>query len=161
MFAILTRQEGRIMVVTKRGMGCGGRGSVVARFMRVDERRCCVRRSRVVLTPRCWRQVPGKLTLLGGDGGKKADHRGEHDINRRAIAQGRPDALRFTCMLVCAFPRASMHTRPRVRRAPGLPCALCLKRANVIANLGHTVSRECEGMFVARMSQRVARMRAR
>jgi hypothetical protein len=27
-FARLTRQEGRIMIVTKRGMGCGGRGSV-------------------------------------------------------------------------------------------------------------------------------------
>ena len=27
-------QEGRIMIVVLRGMGCGGRGSVVARFMR-------------------------------------------------------------------------------------------------------------------------------
>src|SRR5436305_2008688 len=41
-----------------------------------DERRRRVRRSRVVLTPRCWRQVPGKLTLLAGDGGNKAGHRG-------------------------------------------------------------------------------------
>jgi hypothetical protein len=28
-FARLTRQEGRIAIVTKRGMGCGGRGGVV------------------------------------------------------------------------------------------------------------------------------------
>ena len=29
--------------------------------------------------------------------------RGERGISRKAIAQGRPDALRWTCMLVCAF----------------------------------------------------------
>ena len=28
-FARLTRQEGRIAIVTKRGMGCGGRGGIV------------------------------------------------------------------------------------------------------------------------------------
>jgi hypothetical protein len=33
--------------------------------------------------------------------------------------------------------------RPRVQRAPGLPCALCLLGANVIANLGRMESREC------------------
>jgi hypothetical protein len=31
-------QKGRLAIVTKRGAGCGGRGSVVARFMRADER---------------------------------------------------------------------------------------------------------------------------
>src|SRR5580698_1014776 len=45
--------------------------------------------------------------------------------NRRAIAQGRPDCFRFTCMLMCAlFFVHQMHMRPRVQRAPGLPCAL-------------------------------------
>ena len=29
--------------------------------------------------------------------------RGERGISRQAIAQGRPDALRWTCMLVCAL----------------------------------------------------------
>ena len=29
---------------------------------------------------------------------------------------------------MCAFLCASLHMRPRVQRAPGLPCALCLKR---------------------------------
>ena len=29
--------------------------------------------------------------------------RGEHAISRQTIAQGRPDALRWTCMLVCAL----------------------------------------------------------
>src|ERR1700680_2483287 len=34
------------------------------------------RRNRVVLTPRCWRQVGGGN--FASDGGKKADHRGDH-----------------------------------------------------------------------------------
>jgi hypothetical protein len=51
--------EGRLAIVTKRGAGCGGRG-------RADnERRGCGRRSRVVLTHQCWRQVPRKLALPG------------------------------------------------------------------------------------------------
>src|SRR5213595_822776 len=48
-----------------------------------------VRRSRVVLTPRCWRQVGGRYPA--GDGGKRAVHRGERAISRKAIAQGRPE----------------------------------------------------------------------
>jgi hypothetical protein len=62
-FARLTREEGRIAIVTKRGMGCGGRGSAgaqgdrradpgsVSGSRRADERRCCVRQNRVVPTP--------------------------------------------------------------------------------------------------------------
>ena len=68
--------------------GCGGRDS------HDDECGSSVRRSRVVLTPRCWRQALKKLTLLGGDGDKKAGRRGDHVISRKPIAQGRPDALR-------------------------------------------------------------------
>jgi hypothetical protein len=35
----LVPSEGRLAIVTKRGTGCGGRGSVVARLWRADERR--------------------------------------------------------------------------------------------------------------------------
>ena len=56
------------------GGGSDGRGCAL------DEQRGCGRQSRVVLTPRCWRQVPGKLTLLGGDGGKQARLTGESTI---------------------------------------------------------------------------------
>src|SRR6266849_4153366 len=64
-----TPPEGRISIVTDAGCGCGGRGSVlratglqgglrsVSDQQHADERCCCVRRSRVVLTPRRWRQV--------------------------------------------------------------------------------------------------------
>ena len=40
-------------------------------------------------------------------------------------------------MVVCIFCYAQRHTKPRVRRAPGLPCALRLERATKEdANLG-------------------------
>ena len=39
----------------------------------------------------------------------------------------------------------TLHTRPRVQRAPGLPCALCYREgANEDANLGRTVPRDRE-----------------
>ncbi len=67
-----TPQRGAYHDRQLRGVGCGGRGSVLratglqGRSMRfvsdqqhADERRCCVRRSRVVLTLRRWCQVRG------------------------------------------------------------------------------------------------------
>jgi hypothetical protein len=59
-----------------------------------DERHRSVRRRRVVLTPRRWCQVLAWRKLRKGDGGKKADHRGDHVISRKAIAQGMSDVLR-------------------------------------------------------------------
>ncbi len=53
-----------------------------------DEGASCGRRSRVVLTPRRWRQVGGGNST--GDGGNQAGHRGEREISRKTIAQGRP-----------------------------------------------------------------------
>jgi hypothetical protein len=46
---------------------------------------------------------PREAKLLGGDGGKKAVHRGEHEVSCKATAQGRPGCSACTCMLVCAF----------------------------------------------------------
>ena len=40
---------------------------------------------------------------LAGDGGKRAVLREEHEVSRKAIAQGRPGCFRRTCMLVCAL----------------------------------------------------------
>jgi hypothetical protein len=92
------------MIVTKRGVECGGRGSVlratgsqggffesVSGQQHADEGCCCVRRSRVVLTPRRWRQVRG--CYVGPTGlrhnvslwatvANKRGHRGELEGNR-------------------------------------------------------------------------------
>jgi len=67
----------------------------------------------------------------------------------KTIAQGRPGCSRWTCMLVCEF-LCILHTRPRVQRAPGLPCALSLQRAKNSSWLGRVVPREREGMFFVR-----------
>src|SRR3954447_21036013 len=48
-----------------------------------------VRRSRVVLMSRCWHYVGGKCPA--DNGGKKAVLREEHEVSRKAIAQGRPE----------------------------------------------------------------------
>ena len=57
----------------ERGAGRGGREGA-----RQTSGTICVRQNRVVLTPRCWRQVSDRLTLIGGDGGKKAGHQDDH-----------------------------------------------------------------------------------
>src|ERR1700721_4551724 len=50
-------------------------------------------------------------------------NRGEHGISCKTIAQGRPDASAEP-VCSCAFFYLPLHARPRVQRAPGLPCAL-------------------------------------
>jgi hypothetical protein len=83
------------MIVVKRGVGCGGRGSVVTGFMRVDERCWRGRRSRVVLTPGLLASSPWEANAFRGRWWQEAPiHQGEHDIGRRAIAQGRPECFR-------------------------------------------------------------------
>jgi hypothetical protein len=56
-----------------------------ARCLR-DERCGCGRRSRVVLAPRCWRQVGGRDTA--DDGGKKARSPGRSRISRKPLRRG-------------------------------------------------------------------------
>src|SRR5438094_5362258 len=68
-----------------------------------------VRRSRVVLTPRCWRQVGGRYPA--GDGGKRAVHRGELEASRKAIAQGRPECSRCpVCSCAVLFAQIARET---------------------------------------------------
>src|SRR6266446_936228 len=93
---------------------------------------CCVRRSRVVLTPRCWRQVCGGAQtqpgldvpysqttvtnkLVAGESTKETVKplRGEC-----RVYSGVPVATTLVCLLHIS------HARLRVHRAPGIPCAL-------------------------------------
>jgi hypothetical protein len=100
------------------------------------------RRSRVVLTPRRWRQV-GERNFTG-DGGKKARSPGRARNKRlkpsRAGMPGDPGATVVTNS--CAT--YTLRTRLRVQRAPGIPHALFGRRIH--AQLGRNVSRECEGV---------------
>src|SRR6202035_1746906 len=56
----------------------------------------CGRRSRVVLTPRRWCQVPGKRKLFRGDGGQKARAPGSARIIRKP--------LRGECRVIPVYP---------------------------------------------------------
>ena len=47
-----------------------------------------------------------------------------------------------------------LHTRPRVQRAPGIPCSLFLSRDNVHASLGRIAPREREHIFNCHRPQR-------
>src|SRR5439155_11782675 len=49
--------------------------------------------------------------LLGGDGGKRAVHRGERAISRKAIAQGRPECSRCpVCSCAVLFAQIARET---------------------------------------------------
>ena len=98
----------------------------------LDEDGCCVRQNRVVLasvadaTP-CGdgSAQPGADTssIREATVTKRIRRRGERGISRQTIAQGMPACLGCTCMLVCAL-LPTLHTRPRVQQAPGIPCSL-------------------------------------
>src|SRR3978361_1472054 len=54
---------------------------------------------------------------------RKPDHRGERVISRKPLRrEGRTASAEPVCS--CAFLYPILHARPRVQRAPGLPCAL-------------------------------------
>src|SRR4029078_11360885 len=57
---------------------------------------------------------------------KSPPHRGEHEVSRKATAQGSAGMLPLNLYARVRFLECTLHTRPRVQRAPGLPCALCL-----------------------------------
>ena len=80
----------------------------------------------------------------------------------KTIARGRPDCLRWTCMLVCAL-LPFLHARPGAQRAPGFPCALCFREGNKISCIaaGAYAQRHAEHASRPRRATRFAAMRAR
>src|SRR6202166_4380087 len=77
---------------------------------------------------------------------RKPVHRGEREISRKTIAQGMPDASAEP-VCSCAFFCACLHTRPRVQRAPGIPCALFFWGESFLSRPGRFAPRECGGAF--------------
>jgi hypothetical protein len=97
----------------------------------------------VVLTPRRWCQVRGKQNFSRATVARKPGHRGERGVSRKPLRrEGRIASAEPVCS--CAFFCACLHTRPRVQRAPGFPCALLfLSRVAIDAKLGRIAPREC------------------
>ena len=109
-----------------------------------DESAGSGRRSRVVLTPRRWRQVCGddpQATVT-----KEPDHRGEHEISRKTIARGMPDVSGVT---VVTNARAYyQYTRGCGRtRRPAFP-APSVRRDKVYAHDSGAARREKESACV-------------
>jgi len=96
----------------------------------------------VVLTPRRWCQVRGKQNFSRATVARKPGHRGERGVSRKPLRrEGRDASAEPVCS--CAFFCACLHTRPRVQRAPGFPCALLLlSRAAIDAKLGRIAPRD-------------------
>jgi hypothetical protein len=89
-------QEGRIAIVTKRWARNAVDARVSLRAFGVQGERCqCGRRSRVVLTPRRWRQ--GRGFKSAADGGKRARSPGRARSKRNTTARGKPDDSVYTC----------------------------------------------------------------
>jgi hypothetical protein len=89
--------EGRFAIVTDVGSGM--------RWTRYVTRRRTyrVRRSRMVLAPRRWRQVGDDASHHADDGGKRARSPGRLRISRKTIAQGMPAAPAEPVVLPRAF----------------------------------------------------------
>jgi hypothetical protein len=155
--------EGRIAIVTDAGRDAVDAAAFCARRDRragsfefvsgqqhADERCCCGRRSRVVLTPRRWRQVRGgrvgptgfRRAISAGDGGKRA--RSPRRARRKPLKPLRAGMPGDSGVLVysCAFYQSKVHTRLRVQRASGIPHALCFSWAkNPCTTRAHRAAR--------------------
>src|SRR6266536_6716999 len=90
-----------------------------------------------------------------GDGGKRAVLREEHEVSRKAIAQGRPGCSRWTCMLVCRLlPCALARETAGAARTRSSLRPLFSRRANEDANLGRSAPRERETISTSLRAKR-------
>jgi hypothetical protein len=110
---------------------------------------------------RCWCQVGGgfrrpdrvrKIFNPPMAVTRRIRRRGERGISRKTIVQGMPGCSDCTCMLVCAC-YCFLHARPRVQRAPGVPCALFLCGRNDLQGPGETRRGNAEVCFVVIASE--------
>jgi hypothetical protein len=140
-------ERGALAIVTNVGAGSGGRGSARAHEgsqggFPVSDRSARRRTARRRTAKSCGPDasavgVKSRGGLRARPGGQnhireamvsnKPDHQGERAISRKTIAQGMPDCLRCP-VCSCAHLLVYLHTRPRVQRASGVPCALSFER---------------------------------
>ena len=102
-----------------------------------------VRRSRVVLAPRPWRQAGGKAH--SGDGGKKGRSPGRARISRKAIARGKPGCLGCTCQIRVRFFLPIAHGDCGRSRRPAFPAPSVRRGSNELAKLRRNRCRENRG----------------
>ena len=145
-------ERGALAIVTNVGAGCGGRGHVVARFARGRTARSRTAKSCGPDAPTLASSCDEANRFTRATVTTKPGHRGEHEGNRKTIAQGMPvDPGEPVATTRCIF-----CTNHGCHRAPGIPraslegrAAPLLFGANVVAKLGRSVSRECGSVSVA------------
>jgi hypothetical protein len=90
---------------------------------------------------RSWRQAL-RMSSAKRRWQKSSAHRGEREISRKTTAQGKPDALRWTCILVCA-PLCKFCTRDRGCSAhPAFPAPSCFRGGQTICKTSGASRRE-------------------
>ena len=88
----------------------------------------------------------GEASFSRGDGGKRAVLRGEHEVSRKAIAQGRPECSRCpVCSCAVLFAQIARETAGAASTRSSL--RPLNKGGKLIANLGRNAPRECEVVF--------------
>src|SRR5215212_2091216 len=88
-----------------------------------------------------------------GDGGKRAVLREEHEVSRKAIAQGRPECS--SCPVCsCAVLLAQIARETAGAASTRSSLRPLNKRANEEANLGRNAPRECETVSTSLRAQR-------
>src|ERR1700727_81710 len=86
--------------------------------------------------PRRWHHVLKKITLLRGNGGKKARSPGRaRSKPLKPFAQGRPGHSGEP-VVTNSYAFYLWHTRLRVHQAPGFPCALSSRARMIKARAG-------------------------
>jgi hypothetical protein len=111
------------------------------------------------------RGAGAKLAIRrASDGGKRAVLRGEHEVSRKATAQGRPGCSRRTCMLVCIFLNAN-RTRDRgCGRHPVFPAPSFQEEGNKVfkPRAKHAArSRRCIHVIASAAKQSMSPLAAR
>ena len=101
----------------QRGKGCGGRGGAVGRTARMRTAKSCGPDAPTLASS-------SRKETFADDSGKKPRSLGR--ARRKPLKplrrEGRTASAEPVCS--CAFLYLTLHARPRVQRAPGLPCAL-------------------------------------
>ena len=125
----------------ERVVRCDGRGWRAGRARRMRTAKSCGS-DVAVLALRS-----GEAKLLWDNGGKRAVLREEHEVSRKAIAQGRPECSRCP-VCSCAVFVCANRTRDRgCSKHPVFPAPSVFEEGKRDANLGRNASRDRESVF--------------
>src|SRR5437764_7105195 len=91
---------------------------------------------------------PREAKLLEGDGGKRAVLREEHEVSRKAIAQGRPECSRCpVCSCAFCYAQIARETAGAASTRPSLR-PLIFEEGKRRSNLGQSAPRERETVSI-------------